>query len=219
MSIEELLITYGDQYLLAILTTAKLTVLSFIGALIIGILITVMRISPIGILRLVGELYIQIFRNIPGAALLILLVYAFPHLNLIWPYFFCVLIATTLIPSAFCSEYLMTGMNTIRPGEIEAGRALGMSFAQIIRHIVMPQALRSSILPLTNLLTATMLTTSLASQVPLSPQELTGLVAHINTHAVGGISAFLVSAVLYCLTSILIGQAGSRLDRKVRLVR
>lgn len=219
MSIEELLAAYGNQYLLAFLTTAELTVLSFAGALVIGILITVIRVSPVGVLRLTGELYIQIFRNIPGAAFLILLVYAFPHLNLIWPYFVCVLIVTTLIPSAFCSEYLMTGMNTIRPGEIEAGRALGMTFAQIIRFIVIPQSLRASILPLTNLLTATMLTTSLASQVPLNPQELTGLVSHINTHAVGGISAFLISAVLYCLASVIIGQAGSYLDRKVRIVR
>ena len=70
--------------------------------------------------------------------------------------------------TSFCSEYLMAGMNTISPGQIEAARSLGMTFFQTVKNVVLPQALRSSVLPLTNLLVATMLTTALASQVPLN---------------------------------------------------
>ena len=168
MSISKLLTQFGDQYVQALLTTWKLTALAFTLAFVIGIVITVMRICPIKPLRLAGDFYVQIFRNIPGAALLILLVYAMPYLNLVWPYFTCVLIATSLIPAAFCSEYLMAGMNTIAPGQIEAARSLGMTFFQTVKNVVLPQALRSSVLPLTNLLVATMLTTALASQVPLN---------------------------------------------------
>lgn len=219
MSVQELLAQYGDKYLLGLLTTWKLTALAFSAAFVIGILVTVMRISPVKPLRLAGEFYVQIFRNIPGASLLILLVYALPYLKLLLPYFTCVLVATSLIPAAFCSEYLMSGINTIGIGQIEAARALGMTFSQIIYRIVIPQALRSSVLPLTNLLVATMLTTSLASQVPMNPMDLTGLVSHINTHAVGGVTAFLISALLYCGTAIIIGQIGSFIDRKVRILR
>lgn len=168
MSISKLLTQFGDQYVQALLTTWKLTALAFTLAFLIGIVITVMRICPIKPLRMAGDFYVQIFRNIPGAALLILLVYAMPYLNLVWPYFTCVLIATSLIPAAFCSEYLMAGMNTIAPGQIEAARSLGMTFFQTIKNVVLPQALRSSVLPLTNLLVATMLTIALASQVPLN---------------------------------------------------
>ena len=168
MSISKLLTQFGDQYVQALLTTWKLTALAFTLAFVIGIVITVMRICPIKPLRMAGDFYVQIFRNIPGAALLILLVYAMPYLNLVWPYFTCVLIATSLIPAAFCSEYLMAGMNTIAPGQIEAARSLGMTFFQTIKNVVLPQALRSSVLPLTNLLVAAMLTTALASQVPLN---------------------------------------------------
>ena len=219
MSVQELLAQYGDKYVLALLTTWKLTALAFSAAFAIGILITVMRVSPIKPLRAAGEIYVQIFRNIPGAALLIVLVYALPYLNLVLSYFTCVLTATALIPAAFCSEYLMAGMNTIDIGQIEAARALGLNFGKMIRLIVIPQALRSSVLPLTNLLVSTMLTTALASQVPLNPRDLTGLVSHINTHAVGGVTAFLISAVLYCLTAVVIGQVGNRIDRKVRILR
>lgn len=219
MSISKLLTQFGDQYVQALLTTWKLTALAFTLAFLIGIVITVMRICPIKPLRMAGDFYVQIFRNIPGAALLILLVYAMPYLNLVWPYFACVLIATSLIPAAFCSEYLMAGMNTIAPGQIEAARSLGMTFFQTVKNVVLPQALRSSVLPLTNLLVATMLTTALASQVPLNPRDLTGLVSYINTHAVGGVTAFLISAILYCTTAVVIGQIGNWIDKKVRILR
>ena len=219
MDIQALLDQFGDKYLLALLTTWKLTALSFVSAFVLGVLITVLRICPIRPLRLVGELYVQIFRNIPGAALLILLVYALPYLNLLLSYFTCVYLATSLLPAAFCSEYLMAGMNTIGAGQIEAARSLGMTFFQLLKTVVLPQALRSSVLPMTNLLVATMLTTALASQVPLNPTDLTGIVSYINTHAVGGVTAFLISALLYCGTAVVIGQAGNWLDRKVRILR
>lgn len=219
MTIIALLSQYGDRYLQALFTTWKLTFFSFTGAFLIGILITVMRVSPVKPLRAFADFYVQIFRNIPGAALLILLVYALPYLQVIFAYDVCVLIATTLIPSAFCSEHLMSGINTISPGQIEAARALGLSFFQMIRRVVIPQALRSTVLPMTNLLVATMLTTSLGSQVPLRPMELTGIVSYINTRSAGGVAAFAISAVLYCLTALLIGFAGSLIDRKVRILR
>ena len=219
MDISTLLTQFGDKYWLALLTTWQLTVISFAGALVLGVLLTVCRVAPVMPLRWVGDFYVQIFRNIPVAALLILLVYALPYLKVVLPYKTCVLTATTLIPAAFCSEYLMAGMNTVGKGQIEAARSLGMTFPQILKNVVMPQALRSSVLPLTNLLVATMLTTALASQVPLNPTDLTGLVSYINTHAVGGVTAFFISAVLYCGTAVVIGQLGSWLDRKVRLQR
>ncbi|MCR4892169.1 MAG: ABC transporter permease subunit [Lachnospiraceae bacterium] len=219
MSISELLSQYGDKYILAALTTWQLTVISFAGALIIGIIITVFRISPVKPLRMFGDFYVQIFRNIPGVSMLMVLVYALPYLNIVLSYFTCVAIATTMIPSAFCSEYLMSGINTISVGQIEAARALGLTFRQIVSKVIIPQALRSSVLPLTNLLVATMLTTALAAQVPLNPRDLTGLVAHINTHAVGGVTAFLISAVIYCATAVVIGQIGNLIDKKVRILR
>lgn len=219
MDVYSLLSQFGDKYLSALFTTYKLTVLGFIFAFIVGIVITIMRISPIKPLRIAADFYVQVFRNIPGAALLILLVYALPYLNIVLSYYMCVLIAITLIPAAFCSEYLMAGMNTISPGQIEAARSLGMTFLQMVKNVVLPQALRSSILQMTNLLVATMLTSALASQVPLNPTDLTGIVSYINTHAVGGVTAFLISAVLYCATAVVIGQLGNLLDRKVRILR
>ncbi|MBQ6937698.1 MAG: ABC transporter permease subunit [Clostridia bacterium] len=177
MSLSALLSEYGDLYLRALLNTWRLTALCFAGAFAIGVVITVLRVCPVKPLRVFGDFFVQVFRNIPGAALLILLVYALPRLRVLLSYEMCVIVASVLIPSAFCSEHLMSGMNTISPGEIEAARALGLTFTQLIGRIVIPQALRSTVLPMTSLVVGTMLTTALGSQVPLRPNqlELTGV--------------------------------------------
>lgn len=221
MNLSTLLTQYGDLYFHALLNTWRLTALSFAGAFAIGVIVTVLRVCPVKPLRVFGDFFVQVFRNIPGAAMLIILVYALPRLRVLLSYEMCVIVASVLIPSAFCSEHLMSGMNTIGPGEIEAARALGLTFFQLIVKIIIPQALRSTVLPMTSLVVGTMLTTALGSQVPLRPHqlELTGVVNYINSRAVGGILAFAVSAALYVATALVIGWVGGRIDRKVRILR
>lgn len=219
MGLTELLGTYGQNYLNGLLTTWSLTAVSFVFVMVLAVAVTVMRVSPFAPLRVVGDLYVQVFRNIPGVALLIIIAYALPDLNVVLDWRTCVIVTTILMGSAFGSENFMSGINTIGVGQIEAARSIGLSFGQILRRIVIPQALRTTVLPMTNLLIAVMLTTALGSQVPLSPQELTGVVPYVNTRATGGILAFLVSAVGYVGTALVISLAGNRIDRRVRILR
>lgn len=219
MSFAELWSAYGSDYITALLTTWQLTAISFVFVMLLSVIITIMRVSPIKPLRVVGDLYVQIFRNIPGISLLIICVYALPYLKVLLSYRDCVIIATILLGSAFGSENFMSGINTIGVGQIEAARSIGLTFTQILRRIVIPQALRSSVLPMTNLLIAVMLTTALGSQVPLDPNELTGIVSTINTQVAGGIATFFISALGYALTALAIGFVGNAIDRKARILR
>ena len=219
MGISELLGTYGDKYLQGLLATWSMTAVSFVFVMALAVLVTVARVSPYRPLRVAGDLYVQVFRNIPGVALLIIIAYALPDLGLVLDWRTCVIATTILLGSAFGSENFMSGINTIGVGQIEAARSIGLSFTQIIRRIVVPQALRTTVLPMTNLLIAVMLTTALGSQVPLSPQELTGVVSYVNTRATGGILAFLISALCYVGTAFVISLVGNRIDRKVRILR
>lgn len=219
MGISELLSTYGQDYLNGLLVTWGMTAASFAMVMVLAVLITVMRVSPFRPLRMVGDLYVQVFRNIPGVALLIIIVYALPNLRVVLDYRTCVVATTVLIGSAFGSENFMSGINTIGVGQIEAARSIGLSFGQILRKIVIPQALRTTVLPMTNLLIAVMLTTALGSQVPLNPRELTGVVSFVNTRATGGILAFLISALAYVGSAFVIGLVGNRIDKKVRILR
>jgi len=219
MSFAELWSAYGSDYITALLTTWQLTAISFVFVMLLSVIITIMRVCPIKPLRVVGDLYVQIFRNIPGISLLIICVYALPYLKVLLSYRDCVIIATILLGSAFGSENYMSGINTIGVGQIEAARSIGLTFTQILRRIVIPQALRSSVLPMTNLLIAVMLTTALGSQVPLDPNELTGIVSTINTQVAGGIATFFISALGYALTALAIGFVGNAIDKKARILR
>ena len=219
MGLTELLGTYGQNYLNGLLATWSMTAVSFVFVMVLAVAVTVMRVCPFGPLRVVGDLYVQIFRNIPGVALLILIAYALPDLKIVLDWRTCVIATTILLGSAFGSENFMSGINTIGVGQVEAARSLGLSFTKILRRIVIPQALRTTVLPMTNLLIAVMLTTALGSQVPLNPQELTGVVSYVNTRATGGILAFLVSAVGYVGTAFVISLVGNRIDKRVRILR
>lgn len=219
MGVLDVFTEFGDIYLQSLLSTWLMTVVCFLGGLAMGILVTVMRVSPIKPLRVVGDIYVQIFRNIPTVSLLVIFVYALPYLGLLLEYRTCLVVCVILVVSSFASENFMSGINAIGVGQIEAARAIGLSFVQIVRLIVIPQALRTTVLPMTNLLIATLLTTALGSQVPLTPPELTGMVNYVNSRSVAGISAFVVSAICYAGTSLALGFLGNKLDEKVRIVR
>ena len=219
MGLSELLSTFGQNYLDGLLATWSMTAVSFVLVMVLSVLVTVARVSPFAPLRAVGDLYVQVFRNIPGVALLIIIAYALPYLRVVLDWRTCVISATVLMATAFGSENFMSGINTIGVGQVEAARSLGLSFGQVLRRVVIPQALRSTVLPMTNLLIAVMLTTALGSQVPLSPPELTGVVDYVNSRATGGVLAFLVSAAGYLTTAFVISLVGNRIDRKVRILR
>ena len=91
--------------------------------MVIGSIVAVICVYPIAPLRVFGNFYVQVFRNIPSTELLILIVCTLPYLDVVFSYEPCALMAMFLIPSAYCPEHLMSGMNTIRPGSVHGRRA------------------------------------------------------------------------------------------------
>jgi His/Glu/Gln/Arg/opine family amino acid ABC transporter permease subunit len=217
--VSRLLGDYGPAFAQALLLTWKLTVISFVAGFALGIVVTVARLLPLRPLRFVLNGYVEVFRNIPSVALLIFIVFALPDLNVVIDYEPSVVLTLTLVCSAFTADYLRTGINTVAEGQVDAARSLGMRPLVIIASVVLPQALRSVVQPMTSLLIAVMLSTSLASQVPLPGRELTALVAKIANDSAAGISAFALAAALYLLTGLLIAWAGATLEKKVRILR
>ncbi|MGV3494114.1 MAG: amino acid ABC transporter permease [Ramlibacter sp.] len=215
----QLLADYGPAFGQALLLTWKLTLLSFVAGFALGVVVTVARLLPLRPLRFMLTAYVEVFRNIPSVALLIFIVFALPDLQVVIDYEPSVILTLTLVCSAFTSDYLRTGINTVDGGQVDAARSLGMSPMVIVSAIVLPQALRTVVQPMTSLLIALMLSTSLASQVPLPGRELTALVAKIANDSAAGIAAFAVAAALYLGSALLIAGAGATLERKVRILR
>ncbi|HSV77593.1 MAG TPA: ABC transporter permease subunit [Ramlibacter sp.] len=218
-SVLRLLADHGPAFGQALLLTWKLTALSFAAGFALGIVVTVARLLPLRPLRFVLTGYVEIFRNIPSVALLIFIVFALPDLQVVIDYEPSVILTLSLVCSAFTADYLRTGINTVAGGQVDAARSLGMSPMVIISSIVLPQALRSVVQPMTSLLIALMLSTSLASQVPLPGRELTALVAKIANDSAAGISAFALATAMYLASGLLIAWVGATLDREVRILR
>ncbi|MDE2604569.1 MAG: amino acid ABC transporter permease [Burkholderiales bacterium] len=218
-SVIRLLAEDGPAFGQALLLTWKLTALSFVAGFALGLVVTVARLLPLRPLRFVLTAYVEVFRNIPSVALLIFIVFALPDLQVLIDYEPSVILTLALVCSAFTADYLRTGINTVGRGQVEAARSLGMRPLAIVTSVLLPQALRSVVQPMTSLLIALMLSTSLASQVPLPGRELTALVAKIANDSAAGISAFAVAAAMYLASGLLIAWAGALLEKKVRILR
>ena len=214
-----LLADHGPAFGQALLLTSKLTVLSFVPGFLLGIAVAVLRLLPLPPLRIVLTVYVEVFRNIPSVALLIFIVFALPDLQVLIDYEPSVVLTLVLVCSAFTADYLRAGINTVAGGQAEAALSLGMRPVRVITAVVLPQALRAVVQPMTSLLIALMLSTSLASQVPFPGRELTALVSKIATDSAAGIAAFAVAAAMYVATGLLIAWAGATLDKKVRILR
>jgi len=215
----KLLGDFGPLFIRSALVTWRLTAISFTLGFLLAIALTVLRVLPIRPLKLAISAYIEIFRNIPSVALLIVIVFALPYLKVVIDYEPSVILALVLVSSAFAADNLRSGINTVAVGQIEAAYSLGLGLLQTTVSIVLPQALRAVVQPMTSLLIGVMLSTAIASQVPVPGRELTGLVDKINTDTASGILTFAIAAAIYVASGLLISWAGAWLDRKARILR
>ena len=217
--VSRLLADYGPAFGQALLLTWKLTLMAFVPGVALGMAVAVLRLLPLPPLRFVLTAYVEVFRNIPAVALLIFIVFALPDLNVLIDYEPAVVLTLTLVCSAFTADYVRTGINTVDGGQAEAALSLGLRPMRIVTAVVLPQALRAVVQPMTSLLIALMLSTSLASQVPFPGRELTTLVSKIANDSAIGIAAFVVAAAMYVTSALLIAWAGAALEKNVRILR
>ena len=196
-----------------VLTTVGLTILGFVGSLLIGTIVAVFRVSPITPLRVVGTVYVEFFRNVPLLTLLILIVFGLPDIGLLIPLFWCGVLGLVLAGSAFICETVRSGINTISVGQSEAARALGMSFGTQLRLIILPQAFRTMVQPLVNNFIGILIGSSLASAVGVS--DITNVTQQLNIRYAEAVVLFLLSGAVYLVFALGAGGVGSWLERLV----
>src|SRR6195952_1946756 len=118
--------------------------------MIIGIIVAVMRISPVAPLRAVGLVYVEFFRNIPLLCLLFLVVFGLPDIGGLFNLYNSAVIAMAMFSAVFVCESSRTGIHTVQVGQSEAARSIGLTFGQSMRFVILPQAVRSMVQPLVN---------------------------------------------------------------------
>ncbi|MBA2324328.1 MAG: amino acid ABC transporter permease [Pseudonocardiales bacterium] len=144
--------------------TIRLFLVAAIGSLIGGTVLAAMRVSPVPVLRTAGAAYINIVRNTPLTLVLFFFAFAYPALKIADLSFFVLAsIALIVYTSAFVCEVIRSGINTVPVGQAEASRALGFTFNQTLTQIVMPQAVRAVVPPLTSIQIALLKNTTIAA--------------------------------------------------------
>ncbi|MET9675389.1 amino acid ABC transporter permease [Streptomyces sp. NPDC006482] len=170
----------GYDLLGAFWVTVQLTVYSAIGSLVWGTLLAAMRVSPVPLMRGFGTAYVNIVRNIPLTVIIV-----FTSLGLFQTLgvslgaekfttinFRLAVLGLTAYTSAFVCEAVRSGINTVPLGQVEAARAIGLSFPQVLRLIVLPQAFRSVVGPLASVLIALTKNTTVAAAIGVAEAAL-----------------------------------------------
>ena len=150
-----------------LLLTVQLGALSIVLGWLGGLALALLGLYGPASLRALVRAYVDVFRALPVLVLLILVYYALPFVGLSLSAFASATLALAAVSSAYTSEIVRAGIEAVPKGQSEAGRVLGLSFPQILRLIVLPQAFRLVIPPLTGNSINVLKDTALASVVAM----------------------------------------------------
>jgi glutamate transport system permease protein len=209
--------------------TIYLTFFAAIGSLVIGTVLAVMRVSPVGVLRGLGAFYVHTVRNTPLTLILlfcllggryVLQIVLAPEASptsvvdnaIRWA-----VVGLSLYHAAFVCEALRSGVNTVDRGQAEAARAIGLTFAQSMREVIMPQAFRGAIAPLGSVLIALTKNTTVASIIGVA--EASGLMKTIIENETASVAVFLVFAIGFVILTLPVGLLFTSLSRRLAVKR
>jgi len=188
------------------------------GALVLGTIVAVMRVSPVATLRWLATGYTELFRNTPLTLVFAFFVFVVPTLGVRVDFIWLALVSLTLYTSPFVAEAIRSGINGVPVGQAEAARSIGLGFGQTLGLVILPQALRMSVPPLINVLIALTKNTSVAGGFFIVELVATGRqLANANGNAV--IPILLAVAAFYLVITITLGLVAGRVESKVRVLR
>jgi glutamate transport system permease protein len=211
-------------YLSGFLWILRLTGVSAVIALVLGVLLAAMRVSPIPVLRGFGAAWVNVFRNTPLTLIIFFCYFALYatlgvtlsddlDLNNYW----LGVVGLSAYTAAFVCETIRSGINTVPAGQAEAARAIGLTFAQTLRIVVLPQAGRAVIAPLGSILIALCKNSTIVGTIGLleSSNQMKQL---INDNGNAVIAIFIVFAGTFAAvlipTGYLFGWLANRLAVK-----
>lgn len=207
-----------DAYREGFVTTLELSVLASVLALLLGTLLAAMRVSPVPTLRAAGATYVELVRNTPLTVVFFFVVFVLPQLDILLPYFTFAVIALTVYHAAFFCEAVRSGINAVGVGQGEAARSIGLTFGQSLRLVVLPQAFRTVIPPLINVVIALIKNSSIAAAFGVVELTATGTrLAAANGDAV--IAVLVGVAVCYLVLTLPSGWLAGRVERRVAVAR
>jgi glutamate transport system permease protein len=219
-----------DEYnvLAAFWMTIKLTVVAAIGALLIGTIIAIMRVSPVAVFRSFGAGYVTLIRNTPLTLIVFFCAFGFyitlqyrigaqnspiDVQNFRWG-----VLGLAIYHAAFVSEALRSGINSVPKGQVEAARAIGLGFGATLSNVVLPQAFRGAIAPLGNVLIALTKNTTVVATIGVAEASylMKGMI-EFRPDLIYAI--FVIMATGFVILTLPVGIAFTTLSRRLAVRR
>ncbi|MCC5802919.1 cysteine ABC transporter permease [Bacillus sp. DSM 27956] len=201
----------------ALYYSIPLTLISFALGMILAVLTALARLSNISILRGIARFYVSAIRGTPLLVQLFIIFYGLPTLGIKFDPFPSAIIAFTLNKGAYSSEIVRAAIQSIPKGQWEAGYSIGMTYSQALKRIILPQATRVSIPPLSNSFISLVKDTSLASLILVT--EMFRKAQEIAATNYEFLLMYMEAALLYWIIcfilSIIQGRIENRLDRYI----
>lgn len=194
------------------LITMEISILSMLIAMVLGLVLALARLYGPTPVQYLTTLYIEIIRGTPLLIQLFLIFYALPHLGIKLTPFFAAIIGLGLNYAAYEAENYRAGLQSVPKGQTEAGLALGMSPTEAIRNVVLPQAIRNVIPPITNDFISLLKDSSLVSVITMV--ELTKVYGQLASTYYDYLGTGLIVAGIYLLLGLPFVRLARRLEIK-----
>ncbi|WTU54434.1 amino acid ABC transporter permease [Streptomyces sp. NBC_00056] len=208
---------FPDLLTVALTNTVAYTLSGFGVGLVLGLIVALMRLSSVAPYRWLASLYIEVFRGLPALLIFIFIgvgvPLAFPGLAIPGGAYGQVAVALGLVAAAYMAETIRAGIQAVPRGQMEAARTLGMSHARAMWSIVIPQAFRIIVPPLTNELVLLFKDSSLVLflGVSLQTRELTKFGRDLASETANTTPIF-VAGLCYLLITVPLGYVVRRLE-------
>lgn len=160
--------SFWDILLPGLTVTIPLTVISFALALVIAVAAALVQFAKVPVWRTVARFYIWVVRGTPLLVQLFVVFYGLPRVGVLIEAFPAAVLVFSVNEGAYCAETIRAALEAVPAGQMEAGQCVGMSYLQIMRRIVLPQAMRIAFPPLSNSLIAMVKDTSLAANITVT---------------------------------------------------
>jgi His/Glu/Gln/Arg/opine family amino acid ABC transporter permease subunit len=197
------------------LVTAELSAVSICLGALIGIFGGLCRVSRNTILRHGAGIYVTVLRCVPLLVTLMFLYYGLPSAGILLGPFAVAIIALSTVNGAYVTEIVRAGIQSIDPGQMRAARSLGMSYTLAMRRIILPQALRRVLPPITNESLTLVKNTALVSTITISDLLRSGL--EVMTWKANTFSPFAGVALIYLLMTLPLVWLNGFLERRYRM--
>jgi His/Glu/Gln/Arg/opine family amino acid ABC transporter permease subunit len=206
--------SYGSELAHALLRTLEFTVLGFVGAVLLGLVLALLRLGPTRLVRVPAAIYTELFKNVPLLAIIFLTYFGLVSIGVRLSVFQAGTLSLVVFYASYLSEIFRSAIAGVHGGQREAAEALGLGRRVTFAHVVFPQALRQA-LPGTNTMLVDLLkSTSLL--VTISAAELMSQGQLIASATFRALEVYVVIALIYFAVCYPLSQLLLWFERQVR---